>query len=315
MAAPIRAADAAIAAPSASASASICSRRAALGDRHQQAVARARGSRGRAGSRRRCRAPRSARAPRSTGASRRTANSRATGASCSSSTPVHRRQPLAGVGGAPDQQLAQLAEALRGRARRGGPSPPARSAPARCRCCGSPSRGGCAARGSAGRGRSRAARRRRRSRRRSARACGGSAPRSRRRSRRRGRRSRAGCRAAAPRRGRCRRRTRPAACRTPSVIGSTATTSSAPCSLAAAPSASTSSTAPRKFGLWRKTAAVSLVDRGGQRRGVGEAVLQPDLDRPRRRSRPRRWPGSRGCAGGRRGRRRSGGARSPPIAR
>ncbi len=44
---------------------------------------------------------------------------------------------------------------------------------------------------------------------------------------------------------------------TPSVIGSVATTSSAPCSFAAAPSASTCSTAPRKLGLCRKTAAVS----------------------------------------------------------
>ena len=45
--------------------------------------------------------------------------------------------------------------------------------------------------------------------------------------------------------------------RIPRVIGSQATTNSASCSLAAAPSASTSSTAPRKFGFCRKTAAVS----------------------------------------------------------
>ena len=171
--------------------------------------------------------------------------------------PLDRGQPLARVGGAPDQQLAELAEALAAEPGEVDHRRRARSAPARCRCCWSPSRGGCAARGSAGRGRSRGGRRRPRSRRRSAPACGGSAPRSRRRSRTRARRSRAGCRAAGPRRGRCRRRTRRAACRTPSVIGSQATTSSAPCSFAAAPSASTSSTAPRKLGLCRKTAAVS----------------------------------------------------------
>ena len=58
--------------------------------------------------------PRSATRSRtlSTGASSRTANSRATGASCSSSTPSHRGQPLARVGGPLDQQLAELAEAL-----------------------------------------------------------------------------------------------------------------------------------------------------------------------------------------------------------
>ena len=124
---------------------------------------------------------------------------------------LDRGQPLARVGGAPDQQLAQLAEALAAEPGEVDHRRRARSAPARCRCCGSPSRGGCAARGSAGRGRSRGGRRRPRSRRRSGPACGGCAPRWRRRSRTRGRRSRAGCRAAGPRRGRCRRRTRRAA--------------------------------------------------------------------------------------------------------
>ena len=61
--------------------------------------------------------------------------------------------------------------------------------------------------------------------------------------------------------------------RTPSVIASTATTSSAPRSFAAAPSASTSSTAPRKFGFWRNTRGGLGVDRRRQRVGVGQAVV------------------------------------------
>ena len=65
---------------------------------------------------------------------------------------------------------------------------------------------------------------------------------------------------------------------TPSVIGSTATTSSAPCSLAAAPSASTSSTAPRKLGLCRKTAAVSPSTAAASAAASVSAVLEPDLD-------------------------------------
>ena len=69
----------------------------------------------------------------------------------------------------------------------------------------------------------------------------------------------------------------PGGLRMPRVIGSTATTSSAPCSLAAAPSASTSSTAPRKLGLCRKTAAVSPSTAAASAAGVGEAVLEPDL--------------------------------------
>ena len=127
----------------------------------------------------------------------------------------------------------------------------------RCRCCGSPSRGGCAARASAARARSRGARRRRWSRPRSGRASGAGAPRWRRRSRTTGRRSRAGCPAAGPRRRATSTPHSPGGRRTPSVIGSTAATESAPASCAAAASASRSSTAPRKFGFWTKTAAVS----------------------------------------------------------
>ena len=66
--------------------------------------------------------------------------------------------------------------------------------------------------------------------------------------------------------------------RTESAIGSQATTSSAPLRLARRASASMSSTAPRKLGCCRKTAAVSLVDRVGERGGVGHPAVEADLD-------------------------------------
>ena len=66
--------------------------------------------------------------------------------------------------------------------------------------------------------------------------------------------------------------------RTPSVIGSTEATQSAPASWAASASASRSSIAPRKFGFWTKTAAVLVVERLGELAGVGEPALEPDLD-------------------------------------
>ena len=118
------------------------------------------------------------------GRSRRTANSRATGASCKARPRPRRRAARARRrSGGPAARRARRCP--RAPARPGRWCRRARSGPARCRCCGSPSRAGCAARGSAGRGRSRAGRRRRWSRRRSARASGAGAPRSRRRSERR----------------------------------------------------------------------------------------------------------------------------------
>ena len=111
---------------------------------------------------------------------------------------VEPRQPLARVRGAPGEQLAELDDAALAEPGEVDHARRARSAPARCRCCGSPSRGGCAARGSAARARSRGGRRRRWSRRRSGPASGAGAPRWRRRSRTRARRSRAGRRAGWP---------------------------------------------------------------------------------------------------------------------
>ena len=64
---------------------------------------------------------------------------------------------------------------------------------------------------------------------------------------------------------------------TPSVSGSAATMTSAPCSCAARASTSSSSIVPRKFGCWRMTADTSSVERFAQRVEIGEAVGERDL--------------------------------------
>ena len=116
---------------------------------------------------------------------------------------------LARVVGAPQHQLGRARRRRACRATTGRSRRRARSAPATCRCCASPSRGGCAARASGASARSRAGPRRRRSRPRSGPASCGCGSRGRRRSRTTARRSRAGCRATGPRRRRCPRRSSP----------------------------------------------------------------------------------------------------------
>ncbi len=132
-----------------------------------------------------------------------------------------RTSVVARVVGAREQQLPQLHDARGGRATSGRRRRRARSAPGRCRCWRSPSRGGCAARASAASARTRGGRPRRSSPPRCGRACAAGTPRGRRRTRTTGRRSRGGCRAAGPRRRPRPRRSSPGGARMPSAIGST----------------------------------------------------------------------------------------------